>query len=106
MEKTHVHHAAGRRDSSLAAGGAHAAGEKSPARRASLDVLSLRRDAMAPGIPPGSARAGMGNISIEYRYAEARLDRLPDLATDLVRLNVDLIFTDTPSPAFAARNAT
>src|SRR2546430_1313553 len=46
------------------------------------------------------------NISIEYRYAEARLDRLPDLATDLVRLNVDLIFTDTPSPAFAARNAT
>jgi putative tryptophan/tyrosine transport system substrate-binding protein len=46
------------------------------------------------------------NISIEYRYAEARLDRLPDLATDLVRLNVDLIFTDTPSPAFAGRNAT
>jgi len=46
------------------------------------------------------------NISIEYRYAEARLDRLPDLATGLVRLNVDLIFTDTPSPAFAARNAT
>src|SRR5436190_4228226 len=47
-----------------------------------------------------------GNIAIEYRYAEGRLDRLPALAADLVRLNVDLIFTDTTSPAFAAKNAT
>ena len=46
------------------------------------------------------------NIAIEYRYAEGRLDRLPALAADLVRLNVDLIFTDTTSPAFAAKNAT
>jgi putative tryptophan/tyrosine transport system substrate-binding protein len=46
------------------------------------------------------------NIDIEYRYAEGRLDRLPGLATDLVRLKVDLIFTDTTSPALAAKNAT
>jgi putative ABC transport system substrate-binding protein len=46
------------------------------------------------------------NIAIEYRYAEGRLDRLPALAADLVRLNVDLIFTDTTSPAVAAKNAT
>ena len=46
------------------------------------------------------------NISIEYRYAEGRLDRLPAIATDLVRLKVDLIFTDTTSPALAAKNAT
>src|SRR5262249_55196130 len=46
------------------------------------------------------------NINIEYRYAEGRLDRLPALAADLVRLQVDLILTDTPSPAFAAKNAT
>ena len=46
------------------------------------------------------------NISIEYRYAEGRLDRLSALVTDLVRLNVDLIFTDTMSPAFAAKNVT
>ena len=46
------------------------------------------------------------NINIEYRYAEGRLDRLPGLATDLVRLKVDLIFTDTTSPALAAKNAT
>src|SRR6059058_2949635 len=45
------------------------------------------------------------NISIEYRYAEGRLDRLPAIATDLVRLKVELIFTDTTSPALAAKNA-
>ena len=31
------------------------------------------------------------NIASEYRYAEGKLDRLPDLAADLVRLKVDLI---------------
>jgi putative tryptophan/tyrosine transport system substrate-binding protein len=46
------------------------------------------------------------NINIEYRYAEGRLDRLPGLASDLVRLKVDLIFTDTTSPALVAKNAT
>jgi putative tryptophan/tyrosine transport system substrate-binding protein len=46
------------------------------------------------------------NITVEYRYAESRLDRLPALASDLVRLNVDLIVADTMSPAFAAKNAT
>jgi len=33
------------------------------------------------------------NISIEYRYAEGRHDRLPDLAAELVRLKVDIIAT-------------
>ena len=46
------------------------------------------------------------NISIEYRYAEGRLDRLPGLASDLVRFQVDLIFTDTTSPALAVKYAT
>ena len=31
------------------------------------------------------------NIAIEYRFAEQKLDRLPELAADLVRLKVDLI---------------
>jgi putative tryptophan/tyrosine transport system substrate-binding protein len=31
------------------------------------------------------------NIPIEYRYAEGKRDRLPDLATELVRLKVDII---------------
>jgi ABC-type uncharacterized transport system substrate-binding protein len=46
------------------------------------------------------------NITIEYRFAEQKLERLPELAADLVRLKIDLIVvTDTPS-ALAAKNAT
>ena len=32
-------------------------------------------------------------MSIEHRYTEGELDRLPDLAAELVRLNVDVIVT-------------
>src|SRR5262245_11075313 len=47
------------------------------------------------------------NIGIDYRYAEGRVDRLPDLAAELVRLKVDLIiaFGGTEA-ATAAKNAT
>lgn len=46
------------------------------------------------------------NIVIDYRFAEGRFDRLPDLAAELVRLKVD-VFVATSSPAVtAARNAT
>ena len=31
------------------------------------------------------------NIAIEYRYAEGKIDRYPELAADLVRLKVDII---------------
>jgi putative tryptophan/tyrosine transport system substrate-binding protein len=31
------------------------------------------------------------NITVEYRFAEGKSDRLPELAADLVRLKVDLI---------------
>jgi len=44
------------------------------------------------------------NIAIEYRFAEGKVDRLPELAAELVRLKVDIIVT-TPN-ASAARNAT
>src|SRR5437870_5294402 len=46
------------------------------------------------------------NISIEYRYADGKFDRLPDLASELVRLKVNAIVTgDTPAVQ-AAKNAT
>jgi putative tryptophan/tyrosine transport system substrate-binding protein len=45
------------------------------------------------------------NIAIEYRFAELKGERLPELAADLVRLNVDLIVT-VGDPARAAKNAT
>src|SRR5438094_8539734 len=41
------------------------------------------------------------NINVEYRYAEGRNDRLPDLAADLVHLKVDIIVTAVTLDALA-----
>src|SRR5947199_2150670 len=46
------------------------------------------------------------NIAIEYRFAEQKPERLPELAADLVRLKVDLIVVSGTPPALAAKNAT
>jgi len=46
------------------------------------------------------------NITIEYRYAEQKLERLPELAADLVRLKVDLIVVSSTPVALAAKRAT
>ena len=47
------------------------------------------------------------NIVIDYRYAQDRVDRLPDLAAELVRLKVDLIVASAGTQAAtAAKNAT
>ena len=46
------------------------------------------------------------NITIEYRFAEQKLERLPELAADLVRLKVDLIVVTGRPEALAAKKAT
>jgi putative ABC transport system substrate-binding protein len=46
------------------------------------------------------------NIRIEYRGAQGREDRLPALAQELVRLNVDVIVVGAEAPARAAKQAT
>jgi putative tryptophan/tyrosine transport system substrate-binding protein len=46
------------------------------------------------------------NIVIDYRYAEGKLDRLPALAAELVRLKVDVIVTAGPTDTRAAKKAT
>jgi putative ABC transport system substrate-binding protein len=45
------------------------------------------------------------NIAIEYRYAEGKLERLPDLAAELVRLKVDVIVTASAPGILAAKKA-
>jgi putative ABC transport system substrate-binding protein len=46
------------------------------------------------------------NTTIEYRFAEQKLERLPELAAELVRLKVDLIVVPGVLPALAAKKAT
>ena len=47
------------------------------------------------------------NIAIEYRYAEGKLDRFPELAAELVRLKVDIIVVAGGNTLIrAAKNAT
>jgi putative ABC transport system substrate-binding protein len=46
------------------------------------------------------------NVVIEFRWAEGNYERLPALAEELVRLNVDVLVTHGSSGALAARKAT
>ncbi len=60
----------------------------------------FRREFRALGYVEGK------NIAFEYRYAEGKLDRLPAVADELVRLKVDVIVTASTVGALAAKNAT
>jgi len=46
------------------------------------------------------------NIIMEYRYADGQLDRLPQLAAELIELKVDLIIVSGTRAAVAAKQAT
>jgi putative tryptophan/tyrosine transport system substrate-binding protein len=46
------------------------------------------------------------NIVIEYRYADGKFNRLPELTAEVVRLKVDVIVSGGPAPTRAAKEAT
>jgi putative ABC transport system substrate-binding protein len=46
------------------------------------------------------------NVLVEYRWAEGRFDRLPDLAAELVRQRVDVLVTQVTQASLAAKHAT
>jgi putative ABC transport system substrate-binding protein len=72
---------------------------------ATADGQSARIEAFRHGLRALGYVEGK-NIVIEYRYAEGKLDRLPVLAAELVRLKVDVIVSGGGGNTQAAKNAT
>ena len=71
----------------------------------SYSVNSARVEAFRQGLRELGYVEGK-NIAIEWRYAEGKLDRLPTLAAELVRLKVDVIVSAGPPPTRSAKQAT
>jgi len=74
-------------------------------RASSPSAVPSRQDAFRQGLRKLGYVEDQ-NILIEYRYAEGKLDRLPDLAAELVRLKVDVIFAQSTAAVQAAKKAT
>jgi putative ABC transport system substrate-binding protein len=74
--------------------------ETLPATPNAANLNALRKGLRVLGYVEGQ------NLVIEYRSAEGRAERFPDLASELVRLKVDLIVTRGTPAARAAKNAT
>ena len=72
---------------------------------ASLSAIPKRVEAFRQGLRELGYVEGK-NLVIEYRWAEGKLDRLPALAAELVRLKVDVIVTGGPTNTRAAKGAT
>jgi putative ABC transport system substrate-binding protein len=68
-------------------------------------TISARLDAFRYGLRELGYTEGK-NIVIEWRSTEGKPDRLPILAAELVRLNVDVIVTGGPPPTRSAKQAT
>ena len=66
---------------------------------------SRSREAFQQGLRGVGYVAGK-NILVEYRYSEGKVERLPELADELVHLKVDVFVTIGTPPSQAARTAT
>jgi putative ABC transport system substrate-binding protein len=74
--------------------------EPIPAARNAANLNALRKGLRELGYTEER------NLVIEYRSADGRAERFPELASELVRLKVDLIVTRGTPAAIAAKNAT
>jgi putative ABC transport system substrate-binding protein len=89
-----------------------AVGAQQTAKLPRLGFLTAGSGGGSPGLPAlleGLRQLGWiegKTIVIEYRYAENRNDRLPELAAELVRLNVDVIVAAGTLAPLAAMRAT
>ncbi|MGZ8483736.1 MAG: ABC transporter substrate-binding protein [Candidatus Binatia bacterium] len=70
----------------------------------SLSIIPARIDAFRQGLRELGYVEGK-NIVVDYRWAEGKMERLPELATELVRLKVDVIVTSGPTVTRAAKEA-
>jgi putative ABC transport system substrate-binding protein len=68
-------------------------------------TFSARIDALRQGLRDLGYVEGK-DIMIEYRYAEGKLERLPNLAAELVRLKFELIVAAGSEATAATKNAT
>ncbi len=84
---------------------------QAPAKTPQIGVLRIGAPADASGDTLRQALRDLGytegrNIVIADRWAEGRVDRLPDLAAELVRLKVDVIVASGVAGIRAAKQAT
>jgi putative tryptophan/tyrosine transport system substrate-binding protein len=95
----------------LCALGTNAAAEAQPAKKIPrIGYLALVRspdldDAFRKGLDEHAYVDGQ-NIRIEYRFAEGKVERLADLAAELVRLKVDVIVASSTQATDTAKQAT
>ena len=106
-----------RREFITLVGGAAAGSISARAQQRTIPIIgwlhSANPDAYAPMATAfrkslnQSGHLEVQNAKIEYRWAEGRLERLPELAGDLVRRQVSVIFSGGGAePALAAKRAT
>ncbi len=68
-------------------------------------AFKLRTEALLQGLRELGHVDGQ-SIAIEWRWAENKVERLPELAAELVKLNVDVIVTNGTPATQAEKNAT
>jgi len=108
-EAPRVHHAARWRGGGMAARGARAAAEEGADHRIFRFVLAVCQSTWTAAFVQRMREHGWiedRTVVIEYRWAEGRGERFAEIATEFVRLKVDIIVTAGTDAVIAAKKAT